>query len=92
MNKRTTIAAAILAAGLGLSGCAALNSALKTACDEALPLAELTKLIPVVGEYVAAGVQIGCGTSEGLARLAADPGSSAWVGRQTQMMTEALKR
>jgi hypothetical protein len=84
--------------GLGLVGCtpaqqAQVGAALDTvqaACNEALPLANLAIVIPTVGPFVAAGVQVGCGTAAGLAKLNADPTSAAWLAQQAAILKAAL--
>lgn len=65
-------------------------AAVQSACAEALPLASLAAIIPVVGAYVAAGVQVGCDTANGVAKLTADPSSAAWLGEQIQMLKQAM--
>jgi hypothetical protein len=67
-----------------------IDAAVNAGCAEALPLAGMTRLIPKVGNYVAAGVTVGCNTAAGIARLRADPSSAAWLGQQAQIMKGAL--
>lgn len=90
-----------IAAG-GLAGCSAATvqrdvgqarqvaHSVKAACDLALPLAGMAAAIPTVGAFVAAGVQVGCGTEAGVAKLLDDPSSAAWLGQQAQMLKAAL--
>lgn len=55
------------------------SSAVEAACNEAVPIANAAALVPGVAP-IAAYVVAGCMTAEGLAKLAADPTSAAWVG------------
>lgn len=70
----------------------AKSVAVEAACAEAQPLLPAAGLIPVIGGYVAAGVQVGCNTAAGLAKLTADPTSAVWLGEQIQIMKNALGR
>lgn len=91
-----------LLAFVGLGGCnpaqvqqvatnaSDLNAKIAAACAEAVPLANLAIGIPTVGPFIAAGVQIGCSTNAGLARLAANPGSVAWLNQQIGLLRAAL--
>jgi hypothetical protein len=84
-----------LTAGAMLAGCAqmgVLSDKIDDLCAKARPLAFLAMPLPVVGPYVAAGVEIGCGTAEGLARLRADANSAVWLAEQIGILREALKR
>lgn len=65
-------------------------AAVQQACAEATPLAALASAIPVVGIYVAAGVQVGCNTADGIAKLTSDPTSAAWLGEQIELLKTAL--
>ena len=69
---------------------AGVSAELQTACALAMPLAQIAAPLPTVGPFIAMGVTAGCGTAEGLAKLAADPASAAWVGEQMQMLKAAL--
>ena len=69
---------------------AGVSAELQSACALALPLAQMATPIPTIGPFVATGVTVGCGTAQGLAKLAADPTSAAWVGEQMQMLKQAL--
>lgn len=76
------------------SGAAKVNAAataVQAACADAIPLANAAIAIPTVGPFVAAGVQVGC-TGAGVARLASDPSSAAWLGAQSQIMRDALAK
>jgi hypothetical protein len=66
------------------------TSAIAIACADAMPLVPLALGIPTVGPFVAAGVQVACGTNAGLAKLAADPSSAEWLGQQIAIMKAAL--
>jgi hypothetical protein len=68
------------------------SAAVAQACAVALPYASAALAIPTVGPFVAAGVQVGCMTNAGLAKLAADPSSVAWLNQQTAMLKQALGR
>ena len=65
-------------------------AAVQAACAEAMPYAAAAAFIPIVGTYVAAGVQVGCSTADGIAKLIADPTSAAWLGAQLQLLKNAL--
>lgn len=69
---------------------AGVSAELQTACALAMPLAQMATPLPTVGPFIAAGVTAGCGTAQGLAKLAADPASAAWLGEQMQMLKAAL--
>lgn len=69
---------------------AGVNAKITAACAEAVPLANLAIGLPTIGPFIAAGVQIGCATNSGLARLAADPNSAAWVNQQIGLLRAAL--
>ena len=82
-------AAATLAACAPVAGRAMMiGPALIAACDAAMALS------PVAGPY-AVWIDAGCGTAEAVARLAADPSSTAWVNgliaaiRQQQPATQS---
>lgn len=80
---------------LGLGSCGQLDlvqGKLDELCDKALPLAGSAMIIPTVGPYIASGIQIGCGTVEGLSRLKADSNSVAWVAEQIGLLRAALGR
>lgn len=62
------------------------------ACAEAMPLAALATPLPVAGPFIAAGVQVACATHDGIARLAADPNSAAWLQQQAAMLKAALSK
>lgn len=75
------------------AGVAKLSSdldAVNAGCKEAVPLANLADIIPVVGTYIAAGVNIACTTEAGVNKLLADPSSATWLGTQIQMLKNAL--
>jgi len=82
LKERGIIKSLVLAGMLGaatLSACApaagrakTIDPALIAACDAAMALS------PVAGPY-AVWIDAGCGTAEAVARLAADPSSTAWV-------------
>lgn len=61
-------------------------------CDRAMPLVPFALAIPVIGKYVAPGVQVGCLTAEGLAKLAADDQGSVWIGRQEEIMKAGIAK
>lgn len=63
-------------------GAARVEPALEAACSEATTLANIVGLVPGVGAIVPY-ISVGCGTAEGLAKLAADPTSTQWVGELT---------
>lgn len=69
---------------------AKVNTAVQQACAVAMPLAGLATPLPVAGPYIAAGVQVGCGTAAGLAKLASDPTSVAWLNQQVGLLRAAL--
>lgn len=85
--------AASVAALLALGACSAqqqqdftadaakVQPALQTACNDAMAIANIAGLVPGVGAIVPY-INVGCGTAEGLAKLAADPSSAQWVGEQ----------
>lgn len=64
----------------------------QNACASALPLANMAIALPVVGPYIAAGVQVGCGSAAAIDRLAADPNSVMWLDQQAAMLRAALLR
>jgi hypothetical protein len=64
------------------TGAQKFDSALQIACSDALAVANLAGLIPGVGAIVPY-INAGCATADGLAKLAADPSSAAWVGQLT---------
>lgn len=66
-------------------------SAVQAGCAEALPLANAAIGIPTAGPFIATGVQAGC-TAAGVAKLASDPSSAAWLGEQSQMLKDALAK
>lgn len=68
------------------------TASVQAACALAQPLADMAAALPVVGPFVAAGVTVGCTTSSGIAKLASDPSSAAWLGQQAQIMHDALVR
>lgn len=82
---------------LGLSACSAaqtaqvettagkVDAALQIACSDALAVANLAGLVPGVGAVIPY-INVGCATADGLAKLAADPSSAAWVGQLTGMV------
>lgn len=57
---------------------ARVEPALEAACSTASALATVAGLVPGVGAILPY-IKVGCGTPEGLARLAADPSSTEWV-------------
>ena len=69
---------------------AGVSAELQTACALAMPLAQMATPLSTVGPFIAMGVTAGCGTAQGLAKLAADPASAAWLGEQMQMLKAAL--
>lgn len=71
---------------------AGVSVELQTACALAMPLAQMATPLPTVGPFIAMGVTAGCGTAQGLAKLAADPSSAAWVGEQMAMLKAALHK
>lgn len=86
----------LTAAGLLLASCTqaqftSATSQIASACAEVLPLANLAIGIPTVGPFIAAGVQVGCATDAGIAKLAADPSSQAWLGEQKAKLAAVLK-
>ena len=62
----------------------------QAACADILPLAQMASLIPQASS-IASGVIVGCTTASGVARLASDPTSTAWLGMQAQMLKDLLK-
>jgi hypothetical protein len=91
MHRKSLAAATLLA----VSACTAAqiqdtSAAVQAGCAEALPLANLAIFIPTIGPAVAAGVQVGCGTASGVAKLVGDPSSAAWLGQQSQILKTAL--
>lgn len=62
------------------SGAASIQPALQTACTDAMAIANIAGLVPGVGAIVPY-LNAGCGTAEGLVKLAADPSSTEWVGQ-----------
>lgn len=68
----------------------AINAKIAAACAEAMPLANLAIGLPTVGPFIAAGVQIGCATNSGLAKLASDPNSVAWLNQQIGILKAAV--
>jgi hypothetical protein len=78
-----------------LAGCTATQiengaAAVQSACAKILPLANLAIMIPTVGPFVAAGVQVGCGTADGIARLVGEPSSAEWLAQQEAILKNAL--
>lgn len=61
------------------AGAASIQPALQTACTDAMAIANIAGLVPGVGAIVPY-INAGCGTAEGLVKLAADPTSTEWVG------------
>lgn len=62
------------------SGAASVQPALQTACTDAMAIANIAGLVRGVGAIVPY-LNAGCGTAEGLVKLAADPSSTEWVGQ-----------
>lgn len=62
------------------TGAASAEATLHTACADAMAIANIAGLIPGVGAIVPY-INAGCGTAEGIAKLAADPTSTQWVGQ-----------
>lgn len=82
MIKRSAVCLVILTAACTPQQQAVVttaSSAVEAACNEAVPIANAAALVPGVAP-IAAYVVAGCMTAEGLAKLAADPTSAAWVG------------
>lgn len=84
-----------LAFGGLLASCSTVQNAqvasdIQAACAIAMPLAVAAAPVPVVGPFIAAGIQVGCGTAQGLANLAADPSSVAWVNQQIGLLKAGL--
>ena len=87
-------AIAIASAFAALTGCSSsqmasfqsqvnqVQPALQMACNDALTVANLAGLVPGVGAIVPY-INAGCATAQGLAKLAADPSSAAWLGELT---------
>ncbi len=61
------------------------------ACTDAAPVLAVAGAIPAAGT-VALGLQVGCFSAEGIARLAADPASAVWIGQQKQILVDLAKR
>lgn len=59
-----------------------VSSALTMACNDAITAANIAGLVPGVGAIVPY-INAGCATGEGIAKLAADPSSTAWLGQMT---------
>ncbi len=84
-------------AGLLLASCAtqeqrtATSDAITAACTDIAPVLVVAGVIPAAGT-IAAGVQVGCFTAEGIAKLAADPASAVWIGQQKQILVDLAKR
>lgn len=57
---------------------AKVSPILQTACTDAMAIANIAGLVPGVGSIVPY-LNAGCGTAEGLVKLAADPSSTEWV-------------
>ena len=66
-------------------GAASVEPALTMACNDALAVANLAGLVPGVGTIVPY-ITAGCATAEGVARLAADPTSTQWLGQLIGMI------
>lgn len=94
--KKSLYAAVAVPIAWVLSGCTAaqrevVSSEIQIACSDVMPLTQIAALVPGANS-IAAGVNIGCTTAEGIARLAADPTSAVWLGQQKQMLTDLAKR
>ncbi len=60
---------------------ATAGATLQAACTDAIAIANIAGLVPGVGAIVPY-ITAGCATAEGIARLAADPSSTQWLGQQ----------
>jgi hypothetical protein len=92
---RRSCAAACLAVFTVCAACTATQVQDTTAqigavCATVQPLASEALALPTVGPFVAAGVLVGCTTDAGIARLATDPSSAAWLNQQAAMLHSAL--
>lgn len=88
---------AIIASGIALAlvGCTAAQiesgaAAVQASCARALPLANMALVLPVIGPYVAMGVQVGCGSADGIAKLVGNPSSAEWLAQQEAILKNAL--
>ena len=90
--KRLSIVAALLLSACTGAQVQHATGAVAAACANAMPLAQLATPLPVAGPFIAAGVTLGCTTDAGLAKLAADPNSAAWLDQQAAMLRAALAR
>lgn len=88
------LAGLVLVALAGCTGAQVQQTAgtIAAACANAMPLATLATPLPVAGPFIAAGVTVGCTTDAGLAKLAADPNSAAWLDQQATMLRAALAK
>lgn len=59
-----------------------VDTALQSACTDALLVANIAGLVPGVGAIIPY-INAGCATADGIAKLAADPTSAAWLGQLT---------
>lgn len=87
MKKLIALACALSLAGCSAAqqqaftnGAASVQPALQAACIDAMAIANIAGLVPGVGAIVPY-INAGCGTAEGLVKLAADPSSIEWVGQ-----------
>ena len=85
----------VAAVALGLAACTAAEiesgaTAVQAGCARALPLANMAIVLPVIGPYVASGVQIGCGTASGIAKLVGEPSSAEWLAQQEAILKDAI--
>ncbi len=93
MRQSTRDALTALLAGAGLAAMilatactpqqqaqlATAGATLQAACTDAIAIANIAGLVPGVGAIVPY-ITAGCATAEGIARLAADPSSTQWLG------------
>lgn len=94
LPRRSGVLQLAIAAGLilSLTSCATATDKITQLCGVAMPFATLAMPLPIVGPYIAAGVQIGCTTADGLARLRADANSAFWLAEQIGLLRAALGR
>lgn len=91
---RRSLAAVGFAVLTGCTGAQVESATTKigAVCARVTPLAAKALALPTVGPFIAAGVWAGCATDAGIARLAADPSSVAWLDKQAVMLHSALGR
>lgn len=91
------LAACVLLVSMWLAGCTAEQISTGTdrvaaACAAVMPLAQQAAMLPPYGPAVAAFALAACGSNAGIARLAADPTSAAWLDEQAAQLRAILHR